>query len=75
MKPLSVYLWTSCFVVRFPLNRRFSTKIVNCYCADPLTASLSNHNEDDRHDFDFVGNTHGESLAGTAERNFNWWLR
>ena len=37
--------------------------------------SLSNHNEGNRHDFDFVGNTHWESLAGTAERNFKWWLR
>ena len=46
----------------------FSTKIVNA-AGVPLIASLSNHNEGDRHDFDFVGNTHGESLAGTAERN------
>ena len=52
----------------------FSTKIVNAAVV-PLIASLRNHNEGHRHDFDFVGNTHRESLAGAAERNFNWGLR
>ena len=66
-------LRTWCFVARFPFIVGFSTKIVNA-AGVPLIASLSNHNEGDHHDFDFVGNTHGESLAGTAERNFNWGL-
>ena len=69
-----MYLRTSCFVARFPFIVRFSTKIVNA-AGVPLIARLSNHNEGDRHDFDFVGNTHRETLAGTAERNFNWRLR
>ena len=66
-------LRTSCFVARFPLNRWFFNE--NCYCGrGTANSELRDHNEGDHHDFDFFGNTHRESLAGTAERNFNWGL-